>query len=302
MALAITPFTALCGFLPLTQIATYLASTPEFADLIPPAIRDKFLSTSLTETPAHPSAKLALKDLFSAVMTAPEGDFRPQLAILVQRYESGGARAEEAGVKDLVLTLNSQFPGDIGVFCAFLLNYIKLQPGEAIFLAAGEPHAYVSGGMLYSSQIVFSCLADGDADIVECMATSDNVIRAGLTPKLRDIPNLVSGLTYDSSDATKHVVKPAPFPSALHTTLYNPPIPEFAVLRVELAAGESEEHPPIEGPSIAIVTEGAGVVECGAYTLDVSEGEVFFVGAGISIKLVTGDKATVIYRAYVEAS
>ena len=59
---------------------------------------------------------------------------------------AGAAEKDESGVKDLVLRLNSQFPGDIGVFCAFMLNYVTLNPGEAIFLGAGEPHAYVSGG------------------------------------------------------------------------------------------------------------------------------------------------------------
>ena len=49
-------------------------------------------------------------------------------------------------LKELVLRLNSQFPGDVGVFAAFFLNHMKLKPGEAMFLAANLPHAYLSGG------------------------------------------------------------------------------------------------------------------------------------------------------------
>lgn len=147
MALALTPFTAMCGFLPLPQIATYLAATPEFAALIPPSIATKFLSAASYANPTGPEAKAALKDLFSALMTAEEATFKARLADLVSRYEAGGASEQEAGVTDLVLRLDSQFPGDIGVFCAFVLNYVRMQPGEAIFLAAGEPHAYVSGGV-----------------------------------------------------------------------------------------------------------------------------------------------------------
>ena len=79
-------------------------------------------------------------------MTAKESLFKTQLAELVIRYASGEVQEAEAPVKDLVLRLHSQFPGDIGVFCAFILNYVKMNPGDAIFLAAGEPHAYVSGG------------------------------------------------------------------------------------------------------------------------------------------------------------
>ena len=146
MALALTDFTALCGFLPLPKIAAYLLSTPEFAALIPPAIASQFASLSASSSPTGPAEKAALKDLFSAVMTAEESLFKAQLDVLVQRYQHGSVAGVEEEVRELVLTLHSQFPGDIGTFCAFMLNYVKMQPGDAIFLAAGEPHAYISGG------------------------------------------------------------------------------------------------------------------------------------------------------------
>ncbi|KAF9814779.1 hypothetical protein IEO21_04937 [Rhodonia placenta] len=284
MALALTPFTAMCGFVPLTQIATYLKSTPELSALIPLTIYERFVTVASSPEAPEAEAKQALKDVFSAVMSAEESLFKAQLEKLVQRYEAGQEQEAEKGIKELVLRLNSQFPGDIGVFCAFLLNYVKMNPGEAIFLAAGEPHAYVSG------------------DIMECMATSDNVIRAGLTPKLRDIPNLVSGLTYGAGDARRHMVAPAKFGVAAHTQLYDPPIPEFAVLQVLVPAGETEVHPPIDGPSIAIVTEGQGALEWdGEERLDVSEGDVVFVGAEAGLKIVAGSGGRLtVYRAYVE--
>ena len=146
MAIALTPFTALCGFLPLPQIATYLKSTPEFTALIPATITQNFVSISSSDNPSGPEEKAALRDVFSSLMTADESVFTAQLTRLVSRYQNGAAEKDESGVKDLVLRLNSQFPGDIGVFCAFMLNYVTLNPGEAIFLGAGEPHAYVSGG------------------------------------------------------------------------------------------------------------------------------------------------------------
>ena len=81
-------------------------------------------------------------------MTADERQVRSQLDRLVARYKAGGAKSEEEpqDIVDLVLRLDSQFPGDVGIFCTFLLNYVHLKPGEAIFLGAGEPHAYISGG------------------------------------------------------------------------------------------------------------------------------------------------------------
>ena len=187
-----------------------------------------------------------------------------------------------------------------------MLNYIKMKPGDAIFLAAGEPHAYVSGGT--STPCAPPTMRiDTTTDIVECMATSDNVIRAGLTPKLRDIPNLVGGLTYQAAAPTQHIVQPRQFATpqqtSPHSTLYDPPIPEFSVLRVVLAAGEEETHGPIDGPSVAIVTEGTGGVQwSSSESLRVSEGEVFFVGAGTELKLAsTEGQNLVVYRAFVEA-
>lgn len=131
------------------------------------------------------------------------------------------------------------------------------------------------------------------------MATSDNVIRAGLTPKLRDVPNLVSGLTYQAADATKHLVKPSQ--RWQHTHLYDPPIPEFSVLGLHLASSESETHDAIDGPSIAIVTEGSGKVSWGSENLEVRIGDVFFVGAGTPIQFKASEDGVALFRAFVEA-
>ncbi|KAG6889772.1 hypothetical protein C0995_014701 [Termitomyces sp. Mi166 len=328
MALALTPFRAMCGFRPLPSIASSLNSTPELAALIPRPIQATFLSLSTSSTPTGPLEKAALRDLFSAVMTADPGTFKPQLDALVARYERGELReGEREDIKELVMRCHRQFPGDIGSFCAFLLNYVRLEPGEAIFLGAGEPHAYVSG---------------------ECMANSDNVIRAGLTPKLRDIPNLVSTLTYTASPPTKHYVFPSPFPpspspsptstntntnttntatpTVTPSTLYDPPIPEFSVVQLKLASHAEETHRPISGPSVMIITDGGGVVRWGPSPsqdlgasqrdgegggkgeeegkekgeLDVGLGDVFFIGAGTEVRFCARDKGVVAYRAFVE--
>lgn len=81
-------------------------------------------------------------------------------------------------VEALVLRLYDEYRDDIGCFCPYILNYLTLQPGEAVFLGANEPHAYLLG------------------DCIECMACSDNVVRAGLTPKFIDKVTLHQMLTY----------------------------------------------------------------------------------------------------------
>jgi mannose-6-phosphate isomerase len=91
----------------------------------------------------------------------------------------------------LALRLDAQYPGgDVGVLSAFLLNIVSVPAGGALFMAAGEPHAYVSG------------------NCVEVMARSDNVVRGGCTVKLKDVPTLVSMLTYSTCAADEVIVAP----------------------------------------------------------------------------------------------
>lgn len=294
MALALTPFTALCGFMPFPEITAFLTSTPEFAALVPPAISQNFItlsappSSSPSFSPNTPEQKVALKNLFTALMTADPDLLSKQVELLVSRFKAGNEHESERKVKDLVLRLDEQFPGDIGIFCAFVLNYVELEPGEAIYLGAGEPHAYVSG------------------DIIECMANSDNVIRAGLTPKLRDIPNLISTLTYNSAPPSAQRLQTSSFPAeasaASFTTLYDPPIPEFSVLRVVIPQGKSEDHPGVAGPSLAIITAGGGKIKWQNGESEVVEGEVIFIAARTGVQWESGtEEGLVVYRAFVEA-
>jgi mannose-6-phosphate isomerase len=158
MAIALTPFTGLCGFMPLGHIASHLSSTPEFAALIPNNIAVRFLTIASSSTSNGPQEMAALKDVFASLMTADESNVKNQLQKLTKRFADGDVKGSEGEIKDLILRLNGQFPGDIGVFCPFMLNYIKLAPGEAMFLGAGEPHAYVSGGKFIRSQYMASIL------------------------------------------------------------------------------------------------------------------------------------------------
>lgn len=74
----------------------------------------------------------------------------------------------------LLVDLEIQYPNDIGLFTPLMLNVITLKPGQAMYLHACTPHAYIKGTGL------------------EIMANSDNVLRAGLTPKYMDIDELMA--------------------------------------------------------------------------------------------------------------
>lgn len=123
------------------------------------------------------------------------------------------------------MRLNDQYPDDIGIIAPLFLNYFTLKPGEATFLGPNEPHAYLYGGF----SLIFYFL-NSLPDCVECMALSDNTIRAGLTPKFKDIKTLCDNLTYKMSDP------PIFLPKILSNGIveYAPPVEEFAVHKLDV--------------------------------------------------------------------
>ncbi|KAK6430390.1 Mannose-6-phosphate isomerase [Oleoguttula sp. CCFEE 5521] len=135
------------------------------------------------------------------------------------------------------------------------------------------------------------------------MAASDNVVRAGFTPKFKDIPNLTSMLTYTFAPPSSQKMTPVPYPYCkLNTTshssdssamLYNPPIEEFAVVKTDLKkSGAKVTFEGIEGPAIIIWPK----------TEEVKEGYVYFVGATAECVLESTDvaKPFVTFRAFCE--
>jgi mannose-6-phosphate isomerase len=297
MAIALSPFRAFLNFVPPPVLLQHLLTVPELKDIVPEDAIDKLakslnLSTSgdavakAAEGPfeePNDAQKEALKAVFSAVMHAEKPQYEGAIDKLVKRYQSGKVAASEEPLRELVLTLNEQYPADVGTLCVFLLNVVDLETGQAVFLGANVPHAYICG------------------DIIECMATSDNVVRAGLTPKLRDVPTLVDMLTYEAGPADKQKLQPSEFNRDPATLIYDPPIEEFSVLRVHLAKDELTTHRPIDGPSIVIITNGEALIKWeGSGSIPVARGDVVFLGAGVEYKW-QATKDTEAFRAFVEA-
>lgn len=133
-----------------------------------------FDKASESDTPEVRQA--AIRQMFNAYMYCPDEVAAKQLSSMIERLKSG--QSSDPEMKELLLRLNDQYPGDPGVFAPLMLNFLRLKVGESFFIGANEPHAYISG------------------DIIECMALSDNVVRAGLTPKLKDKDTLCSMLHY----------------------------------------------------------------------------------------------------------
>ena len=135
------------------------------------------------------------------------------------------------------------------------------------------------------------------------MATSDNVLRAGLTPKHRDVDNLLASLTW--TFGVTHAVTPTPAPlasdsaTAPYSRVYAPPVPEFSVVQVVLPPGGREVHRALDGPSILIVTQGAGTLGAEDEEIALQEGAVVFIGAGVGVVFASGSAERLgLYRAY----
>jgi mannose-6-phosphate isomerase len=148
---------------------------------------------------------------------------------------------------------------------------------------------------------------------MECMASSDNVVRAGFTPKFKDVDTLTNMLTYNFAPIAEQKMAPADFPYCKFNTtahssdstalLYDPPIEEFAVVKTDLNSSKSKvTFEAIEGPSIIICTEGQGTISVGPKTEEMKEGWVFFVGATAEVVLESSssDKTFRTFRAFCE--
>jgi mannose-6-phosphate isomerase len=156
---------------------------------------------------------------------------------------------------ETVVRLNEEYPGDPGIVISLLLNRVTLAKGQALFLPAGNIHAYLSG------------LG------VELMSASDNVLRGGLTPKHVDVPELLEVLDFDPMPVP-YLVPTRPVPGL---SLFTPAVPDFVLAQIEVGIDR-----PAAAPSVGYTPLGAAIAICIA-------GSVTVVGASGSHRLSRGD-------------
>jgi len=174
-----------------------------------------------------------------------------------------------------VLSLAEQHPGDPGAVVSLMLNRVTLEPGEAMFVPSGHVHAYLSG-----------CA-------VEVMASSDNVLRAGLTTKRVDVDALLECATYTPGPAARPRVSTD---AASGLVTYRPSVREFA-LRAGGVTSAREARLPDAGPRVVLCLDGELVLRTGDGELPVSRGESVFVPHAAGRLAVRGDGHVVV--AYV---
>jgi mannose-6-phosphate isomerase len=239
--LAITPVEALCGFRPV-------------------------------EESLHCLAKLQLPELKPTIAALARGGLRaaiPQLIALSARRRESLVQAVATRAASFVAAHDPEFintyrwaasladtyPGDPGVVISLMCNHLRLAPGEAVFLPAGNLHAYLGGAG------------------IEVMASSDNVLRGGLTTKHVDLAALIEVL--DFTDGKVPVLHPVLGPGGLR---YQVPVEDFELTRCQV--GTDPGVLTTAGPQVLLCAEGTAVLGSADGELELSQGQSAFVPAG----------------------
>jgi mannose-6-phosphate isomerase len=246
LVFALTPFQALNGFRELSDIISLLQ---------PVAGAHPDIAAFLQ----HPDAG-HLATLFAGLLSM-EGETK-SLALGVLK---AALNSQQGETWDAIRSIAAFYPDDSGLFSPLLLNVITLQPGEGMFLYAETPHAYLNGVAL------------------EVMANSDNVLRAGLTPKYIDIPELMANLKFEPKPAATLLTQPQQRGSELNFPI---PVEDFAFSLHDLSA--SPQTLAQQSAAIVFCVEGETVLEKNGEQVVLKPGESCFIGAFESPVTVSG--------------
>lgn len=241
IAIALEELQALAGLRDAESIAALMDTFPALANFV------EF--NTCAAQPESKRPKLAFQSLLSHAMRKPT-----EMTQVIERMDAIlYAKSEKNAHETLFLEMLPKYPGDVGLLALFFLNLYTLSKGQAMFIPAGVPHAYLKG------------------NIVECMASSDNVIRAGLTPKFNDIPALLNVVT----DQLPVIYTP----NAPDYT-YPAPVSEFCLSKLALQPGQhvSESSDSVR---ILLILSGKLKLSWPDGTLEVMRGQSVLLPASL---------------------
>ncbi|WHP29476.1 mannose-6-phosphate isomerase [Trabulsiella odontotermitis] len=246
LVFALTPFLAMNAFREFSEIVSLLQPVSGAH----PAIAH-FLQS--------PNAD-GLRQLFASLLEMQGDEKARALAVL-----KAAVNSQQGEPWQTIRLIAEFYPDDSGLFSPLLLNVVKLNPGEAMFLFAETPHAYLQGVAL------------------EVMANSDNVLRAGLTPKYIDIPELVANVKFVAKPAAELLTQPQKNGPELDFPI---PVDDFAFSLHDLSAQETSLAQ--SSAAILFCVEGEAVLSKGLQRLVLKPGESAFVSAAESPVAISG--------------
>ncbi|XP_055524473.1 uncharacterized protein LOC129718085 [Wyeomyia smithii] len=269
LAIALTEFKAMCGFRRYTDIYSQLQNWPELQALLG---ADEIAKTNVPEDEENYEVREVMRNLYSSLMNLEPEQLEKCISSMHNKIL---AKPEKSSLDQLFLELHNDFGSDVGLLSIYFLNVLDLQPGQSIYLAANVPHAYIRG------------------DCVECMSCSDNVVRAGLTPKFKDIETLLRLVEVKSASPESLMCEPiVKDPKRQpYTRTYCPNDPwllEFSVSMLTVPPGVND-YPITNGinGSILLVTAGKGTLRGNVKNITVQFGSIVFLSseAGAELQL-----------------
>lgn len=268
IAIALDDLTALVGFRSVDEIIEALKNYKEIAE---------FVGSEYLKHPGSndEEAKNWLKNLYSKLMIKALNEqdaLEKALKNLEKNILSKDARNER---EMLFIELKEQYGNDVGLLSIFMLNLVHLKKGECVFLKAGIPHAYLKG------------------NIVECMANSDNVVRAGLTPKFKDVKTLVDILTYESAP-----VEILGKDSSGCDFIYKTPAPEFEIKKYQIEK-DTIRLEKSDTISIFIIVEGKIICKWLEQEVEFIKGQTIMVPAILNEYSIFANEDSLLYKAYI---
>lgn len=261
MLIALTEFSALCGFRDPRDAAGTFRRLGELQEL------SEDVLTAVTEFSQRLDA-CDLAGVFTALLD-PEGPwaddtdnrtFATRLLTAVRHPDNAELVATDSALGTAV-EIAAHHPDDPGVLVSMLMNRVNLRPGEAIFLGAGVVHAYLSGLGL------------------ETMASSDNVLRGGLTPKhinVTELQRVVNFTPTTDPRVTPHAREESR--AGARVDAFPVPVKDFTVTSVRLSPGAALELRD-SGPRILVCTAGRARLNAAAQSLELAAGRASFVPA-----------------------
>jgi phosphomannomutase len=271
---ALTESWMLHGFRPWEEIAETFCRLPEFA----PVAQD--FSARLA-SPGHDShsRREILRELYSSVLTKPQTQIDAALNALLARLEREAQLARESpDFWALRAAEGFPLPGghrDRGILSLYLLNLVHLRPGQGIFQPPGVLHAYLEGVT------------------VELMASSDNVLRGGLTPKHVDVMELMRTLSFDSG--LPRILEGEPVSRA--EKVYRTPAAEFELSRIELEPAASHARRSPCGPEMFFALSGPVLVTSGHQKIPLERGDSLLVPHGVPYVIEAAGHPGLLFKA-----
>ena len=231
------------------------------------------LNSEITRLKKQADAR-GLKLFFTALMSM---DTEQKKRVIDEATLNAKQLSEENSAFHWMTKLSKQYPLDIGILSPLFLNLIELKPGQALFLPAGELHAYLKGVG------------------IELMANSDNVLRGGLSPKHIDVPELLKVLNFKP----RHVLFLKAKRKKKTERIYESFAEEFVLSAISITEGELYRDSNLKSAQILLCTEGEARLadRASQHILHIEKGGSVFVSAAAISYTIKGE--AVFYKASV---